>query len=138
MGTGLVSGGVLLEGHRGCAAEGGHLIFREDGVPYAAGATGCYEAYLGGEALAQRARDAGVAEDTEGLVAAWTDGDERAAPIMTDACAAMAAKRTGDLIPLCHPIGLDAVTIDFTFSAESTVEIEATVRRIYEERLLES
>jgi len=40
----------------------------------------------------------------------------------------MAAKRTGDLIPLCHPIGLDAVTIDFTFSAESTVEIEATVR----------
>ena len=25
----------------------------------------------------------------------------------------MAAKKTGDLIPLCHPLGLDAVTIDF-------------------------
>ena len=25
----------------------------------------------------------------------------------------MAAKRTGDLIPLCHPIGLDAVEVDF-------------------------
>lgn len=29
--------------------------------------------------------------------------------------AIMAAKRTGELIPLCHPIGLDAVSIDFTF-----------------------
>ena len=25
----------------------------------------------------------------------------------------MAAKRTGDLIPLCHPIGIDGVTVDF-------------------------
>ncbi len=25
----------------------------------------------------------------------------------------MAAKRTGDLIPLCHPIGLDAVELGF-------------------------
>jgi cyclic pyranopterin phosphate synthase len=27
----------------------------------------------------------------------------------------MAAKRTGELIPLCHPLSLDAVTVDFTF-----------------------
>ena len=27
----------------------------------------------------------------------------------------MAAKRTGDLIPLCHPLALDAVNIDFAF-----------------------
>lgn len=27
----------------------------------------------------------------------------------------MAAKKTSDLIPLCHPLGLDAVTIDFVF-----------------------
>ena len=26
----------------------------------------------------------------------------------------MAAKRTGDLIPLCHPLGLEAVAVDFT------------------------
>ena len=25
----------------------------------------------------------------------------------------MAAKRTGDLIPLCHPLGLESVTVDF-------------------------
>lgn len=28
----------------------------------------------------------------------------------------MAAKRTGDLIPLCHPLGLEAVSIEFAFS----------------------
>lgn len=27
----------------------------------------------------------------------------------------MAAKRTGELIPLCHPLGLEAVTLDFVF-----------------------
>ena len=27
----------------------------------------------------------------------------------------MAAKRTGELIPLCHPLGLEAVSVDFAF-----------------------
>src|SRR6187401_204655 len=40
----------------------------------------------------------------------------------------MAAKRTGDLIPLCHPLGLDAVSIDFSFPDDRTVLIEAEVR----------
>ncbi|MFC3096427.1 cyclic pyranopterin monophosphate synthase MoaC [Alteraurantiacibacter palmitatis] len=30
----------------------------------------------------------------------------------------MAAKRTGELIPLCHPLALDSVAVDFTFEAE--------------------
>ena len=50
----------------------------------------------------------------------------------------MAAKRTGELIPLCHPLGLDSITIDFAFeddaisataiaaiSAKTGVEMEA-------------
>ncbi|MCL5676619.1 MAG: cyclic pyranopterin monophosphate synthase MoaC [Firmicutes bacterium] len=41
----------------------------------------------------------------------------------------MAAKRTGDLIPLCHPIGLDSVFVDLRLNeARSTVEIEAVAR----------
>ncbi|MEQ8789992.1 MAG: cyclic pyranopterin monophosphate synthase MoaC [Pirellulaceae bacterium] len=39
----------------------------------------------------------------------------------------MAAKQTGGLIPLCHPLPLDAVTIDFAFPDEQTVAIEARV-----------
>jgi len=37
----------------------------------------------------------------------------------------MAAKRTGELIPLCHPLALDAVVVDFDFEAEA---IRATAR----------
>jgi cyclic pyranopterin phosphate synthase len=31
----------------------------------------------------------------------------------------MAAKRTGELIPLCHPLSLDAVTVDFVFETDA-------------------
>ncbi len=41
----------------------------------------------------------------------------------------MAAKKTGDLIPLCHPIGLDAVSIEFALDdARSAVDIAATCK----------
>jgi len=39
----------------------------------------------------------------------------------------MAAKRTGELIPLCHPLGIDAISIQFDFPSDGTVAIEATV-----------
>ncbi|MDT7950515.1 MAG: cyclic pyranopterin monophosphate synthase MoaC [Acetobacteraceae bacterium] len=39
----------------------------------------------------------------------------------------MAAKRTADLIPLCHPLPITAMTIDLQ-TGEDSVEIEATVR----------
>ena len=31
----------------------------------------------------------------------------------------MAAKKTGELIPLCHPLALDAVTVDFAFEDDA-------------------
>lgn len=31
----------------------------------------------------------------------------------------MAAKRTGELIPLCHPLALDAVSVDFAFEEDA-------------------
>jgi len=39
----------------------------------------------------------------------------------------MAAKRTADLIPLCHPLMLSKVVVDLTPAAPDAVEIEATV-----------
>jgi cyclic pyranopterin monophosphate synthase len=39
----------------------------------------------------------------------------------------MAAKRTSELIPLCHPLALDAVTINFSFPEDTAIQIEATV-----------
>ncbi len=40
----------------------------------------------------------------------------------------MAAKRTSDLIPLCHPLAITAVTVDLTAEGTDGVEITATVR----------
>jgi cyclic pyranopterin phosphate synthase len=40
----------------------------------------------------------------------------------------MAAKRTGELIPLCHPLPLTGVRLDFRFEADDLLRIEAVVR----------
>ena len=37
--------------------------------------------------------------------------------------AILAAKRTGDLIPMCHPLGLDFVEVHFEVAAEDTLEV---------------
>ena len=39
----------------------------------------------------------------------------------------MATKQTSHLIPLCHPIAVDAVTVDFDFPDEHSVRIQSTV-----------
>lgn len=40
----------------------------------------------------------------------------------------MATKRTADLIPLCHSLGLDSAEVAFEIVDERTVRVEATVR----------
>lgn len=43
----------------------------------------------------------------------------------------MAAKRTSELIPLCHPIALTQIEVDLTLNeAQNAVEIRATARTI--------
>jgi cyclic pyranopterin monophosphate synthase len=40
----------------------------------------------------------------------------------------LAAKRTGDLIPLCHPLPITSAALDFAFAGDGELHIEATVR----------
>ena len=41
----------------------------------------------------------------------------------------MAAKRTSDLIPLCHPLAISKVSIDFTTVSEANrIDVRATVK----------
>lgn len=40
----------------------------------------------------------------------------------------MGAKRTCDLIPLCHPLPISSVQIEFSFPAADLLRIEATIR----------
>jgi cyclic pyranopterin phosphate synthase len=40
----------------------------------------------------------------------------------------MGAKRTADLIPLCHPLPLDGVTLSFEYPDDASIRIEAEAR----------
>ncbi len=40
----------------------------------------------------------------------------------------MGAKRTAELIPLCHPLPLDAVVVEFDFPDDATLAIRAEAR----------
>ena len=40
----------------------------------------------------------------------------------------MAAKRTSDIIPLCHPLPLDGVDVSVSFPNAATVAVETAVR----------
>ena len=39
----------------------------------------------------------------------------------------MASKRTSDLVPLCHPLRLDSVDLEFSYLSETSIGIRATV-----------
>jgi cyclic pyranopterin monophosphate synthase len=67
-----------------------------------------------------------MAPETARLVA---DGDAPKGDVLATARIAgiMAAKKTGELIPLCHPIGLDLIDLDAAVDvAAGTVTITAT------------
>ena len=40
----------------------------------------------------------------------------------------MAAKRTSEIVPLCHPLPLDSIDVTFTFEHEGSIEIETRVQ----------
>jgi cyclic pyranopterin phosphate synthase len=62
-------------------------------------------------------------------LAAIRDGTTKKGDVLAVARVAgiMAAKRTSDLIPLCHPIALSSVTVDFAFG-DSAIIATATAR----------
>ncbi|WP_298859747.1 cyclic pyranopterin monophosphate synthase MoaC [uncultured Gimesia sp.] len=40
----------------------------------------------------------------------------------------MAAKKTAELIPLCHPLGINSVSLDFEPRNETTIRVKSTVK----------
>lgn len=83
---------------------------------------------VGGKAAtARRAVASGRITMAPEVLAAIRDGDAPKGDVLGTARIAgiMAAKRTGELIPLCHPLGLEAVNIDFDYE-ESAIRVTAT------------
>lgn len=73
---------------------------------------------VGGKAQTQRVAVAsGRIRMSAQALAAIRDGDVPKGDVLAAARIAgiMAAKKTAELIPLCHPLALDAVTLDFAF-----------------------
>jgi len=77
---------------------------------------------VGGKAETQRVAIASgrITMSAEALNAIRT-GDAPKGDVLGTARVAgiMAAKRTGELIPLCHPLGLEAVSVDFAFEDDA-------------------
>ncbi len=71
----------------------------------------------GKQATERRAVASGRITISPDALAAIREGNAPKGDVLSAARIAgiMAAKRTGELIPLCHPLGLEAVTIDFAF-----------------------
>ena len=64
------------------------------------------------------------------VIKQFTDGDihSKKGPVFQTAIIAgiMASKKTGELIPLCHPLGLDNCKIDIHINAQQEVVIDCT------------
>ena len=76
------------------------------------------------------ARATGVIRMQPATLAAIAGGSARKGDVIGIAriAAIQAAKRTADLIPLCHPVPLTSVSVDFTLDeAASRVECRVTV-----------
>jgi cyclic pyranopterin phosphate synthase len=83
---------------------------------------------VGGKAgTARRAVASGRIAMAPHVLAAIREGNAPKGDVLGAARIAgiMAAKRTGELIPLCHPLGLEAVSVDFSYEADA-IRITAT------------
>jgi glucokinase len=88
IGGGFVSGGVLQRGHNGFAGEFGHMIVAPHGLPCPCGQSGCWERYASGSGLAHLAREAALAGELDGILAAVGDVDSIRGEQVTDAAQA--------------------------------------------------
>jgi cyclic pyranopterin monophosphate synthase len=83
----------------------------------------------GKPATAREATAEGTITMSPEALAAIRDGTSKKGDVLAVARIAgiMAAKKTSDLIPLCHPIALTSVTVDLTFS-DNAITATATAR----------
>ena len=74
IGAGIIAAGHLVTGRDGQAGEVGHMVLVPDGIDCNCGLRGCYEAYCGGRALAQRMQQE-LADKPDSMIMKLVDGD---------------------------------------------------------------
>ncbi len=83
---------------------------------------------IGGKAPTRRiAVASGIISMSEQALQAVRDGSVSKGDVLATARIAgiIAAKKTGELIPLCHPLPIDAVNVDFAFE-HSAIRVTAS------------
>ena len=88
VGLGIVLGGRLYRGERGCGAEFGHTKVALNGATCQCGQNGCLEAYVGSSGLLRRAAEVtspGAFPTVRALVQGAADGHATAAKILEQA-----------------------------------------------------
>lgn len=122
VGGGIVSGGRVITGSGNSAGEIGHLTVLAGGRRCRCGNTGCLEAYAGGWALGERAREAAAGDAAAGaamlrlagsleaisaeeVTRAWREGDALAGSLIADARMALEAAAIG-VVNLLNPARL--------------------------------
>jgi predicted NBD/HSP70 family sugar kinase len=115
----------LVRGHAGCAGEFGHIPIQLDAGPCACGGHGCLNLWVGGEAIAARARAAMRAPHltTEMVFRAAAHGQPEARRIVDDTCAALAL----GVASIVNSLNPEVVVITGGV-ATSLVALEADVR----------
>ena len=74
IGAGIIAAGHLVTGRNGQAGEVGHMVLVPEGIECNCGLRGCYEAYCGGRALAQRMQRE-LADQPESMIMKLVEGD---------------------------------------------------------------
>lgn len=122
IGGGIFTGGKLYRGHRGTAAELGHMTVDPNGPLCGCGRRGCLEAMASGTALAREAAEL-AGEDRGSLLLELSGGDLGA---ITGVMVSEAAER-GDPAALeafrriAHYLGLGVVNLIHAFDPEMVV-----------------
>lgn len=83
---------------------------------------------IGGKAPTRRiAVASGIISMSDEALQAIRDGSVRKGDVLATARIAgiIAAKKTGELIPLCHPLAIDAVNVDFAFE-QGSIRVSAS------------
>lgn len=97
VGGGVISGGRLIDGAHGYGGEIGHITLVAGGRRCTCGSHGCLEAYAGGWAIAERARDAVRHDPTAGETLLRLAAEAGAGERLTAATVARAAE-AGDAL----------------------------------------
>ena len=91
IGSGIIIGGKVWNGHHGIGAELGHMILESDGIPCNCGSRGCVEQYCSATALIRMAREQ-IQLHPDSVILELAEGD----PGKINAKMIFDAKREGD------------------------------------------